>query len=99
MLAIYQANPPAFEKNMNLLRSGAVLRMPESSEVSAISPSEANSEIRRQYAAWRSTTPDGGSSAAAETGRLRLVTPNESGSVGTGGPTPKPTAPQGPRKQ
>jgi len=29
MLAIYQANPPAFEKNMNLLRSGAVLRIPE----------------------------------------------------------------------
>jgi pilus assembly protein FimV len=85
MLAIYQANPPAFEKNMNLLRSGAVLRIPESSDVSAISPSEANSEIRRQYAAWRSTTPGAGSSAAAEPGRLRLVTPNETGSVGTGG--------------
>jgi pilus assembly protein FimV len=95
MLAIYQANPPAFEKNMNLLRSGAVLRLPENSAVSAISPSEANGEIRRQYAAWRSSTSDTGSSAAAEPGRLRLVTPNESGSVGTGGANPETKALQG----
>jgi pilus assembly protein FimV len=96
MLAIYQANPPAFEKNMNLLRSGAVLRIPESSEVSAISPSEANSEIRRQYAAWRSSAPEGGSSSAApEAGRLRLVTPTESGSVGIGGSTAETKALQG----
>jgi pilus assembly protein FimV len=70
---------------MNLLRSGAVLRIPDSADVAAISPSEANGEIRRQYAAWRSSTPAAGSSPAAEPGRLRLVTPNESGSVGTGG--------------
>jgi len=95
MLAIYQANPPAFEKNMNLMRSGAVLRIPESSDVSAISPSEANGEIRRQYAAWRSTTPEGGPSTAAEPGRLRLVTPTESGSVGTGGSNAETKALQG----
>ena len=29
MLAIFQANPRAFEQNMNLMRSGAVLRMPD----------------------------------------------------------------------
>src|SRR5262249_23263594 len=63
MVAIYQANPSAFEKNMNLLHSGAVLRIPEASEAAAISPSEASGEIRRQYAAWRS-----GSAAAPETG-------------------------------
>jgi len=95
MLAIYQANPPAFEKNMNLLRSGAVLRIPDSADVAAISPSEANGEIRRQYAAWRSSTPAAGSSPAAEPGRLRLVTPNESGSVGTGGPNSDTKALQG----
>jgi pilus assembly protein FimV len=95
MLAIYQANPPAFEKNMNLLRSGAVLRIPDGSDVSAISPSEANSEIRRQYAAWRSSTPGAAASAAAEPGRLRLVTPNESGSAGTGGPNAQTKALQG----
>jgi pilus assembly protein FimV len=85
MLAIYQANPPAFVKNMNVLRSGAVLRIPENSDASAISPSEANGEIRRQYAAWRSTAPAAGASSANEPGRLRLVTPTESGSVGNAG--------------
>src|SRR5204862_305162 len=29
MVAIYQANPRAFEKNMNVLHSGAVLRIPD----------------------------------------------------------------------
>ena len=83
MLAIYQANPAAFDKNMNLLRSGAVLRIPEGSAVSAISPSEANGEIRRQYAAWRSNTPATAEAApAAEPGHLRLVTPTESNSAG-----------------
>ena len=85
MLAIYQANPSAFERNMNLLRSGAVMRIPENADVSAISPSEANGEIRRQYAAWRSTTGAEGSSPAAEPGRLRLVTPAGSDSAGAGG--------------
>jgi len=66
------------------MRSGAVLRIPENSDASAISPSEANGEIRRQYAAWRSSAP-AGSSPAAEPGRLRLVTPTESDSAGAGG--------------
>jgi pilus assembly protein FimV len=95
MLAIYQANPGAFDKNMNLLRSGAVLRIPETSDVSAISPSEANGEIRRQYAAWRSSTPAAGSSTSAEPGRLRLVTPNASDSAGTGGSNAETKALQG----
>jgi len=83
MLAIYQANPGAFDKNMNLMRSGAVLRIPESSDATAISPTEANGEIRRQYAAWRSA---GGAapSASNEPGHLRLVTPSTSDSAGTG---------------
>src|SRR5882724_9970076 len=67
MLAIYQANPGAFDKNMNLMRSGAVLRIPENSDASAISPAEANGEIRRQYAAWRSTA-SAGPQTPAETG-------------------------------
>jgi len=93
MLAIYQANPSAFEKNMNLLRSGSVLRIPESSDVSAISPTEANGEIRRQYAAWRSTAPAG--AAAEEPGRLRLVTPSGSDSPGAGASSGETKALQG----
>jgi pilus assembly protein FimV len=82
MVAIYQSNPDAFEHNMNLLRSGAVLRIPDSAAVAAISPAAATAEIRRQYAAWH-----GGSAQAANTasgpGRLRLVAP--SGGAGASG--------------
>jgi pilus assembly protein FimV len=81
MLAIYQSNPAAFAGNMNLMRSGAVLRIPEGSAVAAISPSEATAEIRRQYAAWHSA-PGSSEPAASEPGRLRLVPPTEAGSPG-----------------
>ncbi|MEJ0039015.1 MAG: FimV/HubP family polar landmark protein [Gammaproteobacteria bacterium] len=77
MLAIYQNNASAFDGNMNVLRSGAVLRIPNASAVSAIVPSEARAEIRRQYASWR-----GGAAPApsdSEPGRLRLVAPGAPG--------------------
>ncbi|HSY06638.1 MAG TPA: FimV/HubP family polar landmark protein [Steroidobacteraceae bacterium] len=79
MLAIYQANPRAFEQNMNLLHSGAVLRMPDAATAAAVSPAAAAAEIRRQYAAWRGSAPE---SAAAQSGRLKLVTPAEGASAG-----------------
>jgi len=82
MLAIYQANPHAFEKNMNLLHSGAVLRIPDAATAAAVSPSEASAEIRRQYAAWRGAAAPAESAAAAATARLKLVTPSESASTG-----------------
>ena len=81
MVAIYQNNPSAFENNMNVLRSGAVLRIPEGSAVAAISPSEATAEIRRQYASWRSAAPSSAPSES-EPGRLRLVPPAEPGATG-----------------
>ena len=77
MLAIYQANPRAFEQNMNVLRSGAVLRMPEGSEVSAVSPAAAATEIRRQYAAWRGGAAPEGAPTAKQSGQLHLVTPSD----------------------
>lgn len=81
MLAIYRNNPAAFDGNMNILRSGAVLRIPDNSVVAAISPAEASAEIRRQYAAWRGSTAASAPSAA-EPGRLRLVTPTDQGGGG-----------------
>ena len=74
MLAIFQANPRAFEQNMNVMRTGAVLRMPESSEVSAVSPAAAATEIRRQYAAWRGSAAPEGGAPTARSGQLHLVT-------------------------
>ena len=84
MLAIYQANPRAFDKNMNVMRSGAVLRIPDATTATAISPREANVEIRRQYAAWRgSSGAPTASAGGTQPGRLRLVTPSEGASVAT----------------
>jgi len=94
MLAIYQANPRAFEQNMNLLRSGAVLRMPNAAAVAAVSPGEAAAEIRRQYAAWRETAPTG-TAAASGPGSLHLVSPGQPGASGTGAPSSEVKALQG----
>jgi pilus assembly protein FimV len=55
MLAIFRANPSAFEGNINRLHLGAVLNIPSSAEVAAISKAEARREIRAQMAAWRTT--------------------------------------------
>jgi pilus assembly protein FimV len=83
MLAIFQANPRAFEQNMNLLRSGAVLRIPDSSEVSSVSPTAATAEIRRQYAAWRGSAGAEGTASTKQSGQLHLVTPSDD----AGGPS------------
>ncbi len=97
MLAIYQANPRAFDKNMNLLRSGAVLRLPDAERASAVPAGEAAAEIRRQYAAWREQSGAPATAAAGEPGRLKLVTPSESASAGAapGAPSGETAALQG----
>ncbi len=52
MIAIYRANPSAFEGNINRLRRGAFVNIPGTAEVAAIPRAEANREIRTQMAAW-----------------------------------------------
>jgi pilus assembly protein FimV len=69
MIAMYRSNPEAFGGNINILRRGAVLRVPGADEIAALNQSEAMSEVHRQMDAWR------GNSATASSGHLRLVTP------------------------
>jgi pilus assembly protein FimV len=83
MVATYQNNPSAFAGNMNIMRQGSVLRMPDEASMAAINTSDAAAEIGRQYAAWTSSVAAQGT-AANQPGRLRLVTPNSPSSVGTG---------------
>jgi len=73
MIAMYRANPDAFGGNINILRRGAVLRVPGADEIAALNQTEATSEVRRQMDAWR------GTSGAAPSGHLRLVTPGAGG--------------------
>ena len=54
MLALLRANPEAFiGGNLNLIRQGAVLRVPPSEEWSAASVAEANAVVREHVARWR----------------------------------------------
>lgn len=53
MIAIQRENPDAFlNGNINLLKRGAILRMPERSEVEAISTAAANREVAAQEEAF-----------------------------------------------
>ncbi len=79
MMAVYRANPDAFGGNINILRRGAVLRVPGADDIAALNQSEATSEVHRQMNAWRGA---GGSESG---GHLRLVTPGAGGgSTGAG---------------
>ncbi|NDK38672.1 ferrous iron transporter B [Pseudoxanthomonas gei] len=54
MLALLRANPDAFiNGNINLLKQGAVLRVPPSAEVAQLGESEAAALVRDQLAEWR----------------------------------------------
>jgi pilus assembly protein FimV len=54
MIAIFRANPDAFDGNINRLHLGAVLTVPSRAEAAAISKTEAKREISAQMAAWHS---------------------------------------------
>lgn len=75
MVAIYQKNTHAFDGNINLLKSGATLQLPQASEVQSISAAAASAEVARQYQMWHAGTPAAGE--PAEAARLRLVTPEQ----------------------
>jgi pilus assembly protein FimV len=81
MIALFRANPSAFGGNINLLREGAVLQVPDADQMAALSAADASSEVHRQMDAWRGgETPSGAAGS-----RLRLVTPGTGGSAtGTG---------------
>ena len=56
MVAIYRANPQAFIGNMNLVREGTTLAIPDRSAMAAIEPAEAVRELRiqtRNFATYR----------------------------------------------
>ncbi len=54
MLALLRANPEAFIRgNVNLLRQGAVLRVPQADELAQINAAEARAIVREHTAQWR----------------------------------------------
>ena len=86
MVGLYRANPRAFDGTMDVLRAGAVLRVPDAASLSAIDRGTAIAEVRRQRSEWRSRAASAATGAAGSddaAGRLRLVPPSDTGS-GTG---------------
>nr|WP_314878262.1 FimV/HubP family polar landmark protein [uncultured Pseudomonas sp.] len=54
MLAIQALNPDAFiGNNINQLKVGQVLRLPDQQQIQSIPQGEANRDVAEQYAAWR----------------------------------------------
>jgi pilus assembly protein FimV len=77
MIALFRSNREAFGGNINVLRQGTILRVPNADEIAALNQKEAIGEVRRQMDAWR--TAEG--AAAAPSGQLRLVAPTTGGSA------------------
>jgi pilus assembly protein FimV len=72
LVALYRSNPDAFiKKNLNLVRTGKVLRVPDREEVAAITKGEAHKEYRTHVADWnsyRGKVADVSSAAPSEAG-------------------------------
>lgn len=52
LVGLYRSNPDAFEKNMNRMKSGKILRVPEKEELAAVPQREAMKEYRTQVSDW-----------------------------------------------
>lgn len=79
LVALFEANPQAFNRaNMNQLRRGAILRIPELSELQGVTAAGATAEVQRQTDEWR---------GEPQQPRLILVPPSEDepALIGAGG--------------
>lgn len=95
MVAIQQLNPDAFiNGNINLLREGAVLRLPSAEQARQTSSGAARSEVATQSRAWRQKAESSGESAdtlpvvrepqAESDGRLTLSSASSGSAEGAG---------------
>lgn len=83
LVALYRANRDAFiAGNMNLLRVGAVLKIPEKSEADAIDKKSASSEIRVQVIDWHNYRAKLASSSREESSR-RTIRQSDQGKITT----------------
>jgi pilus assembly protein FimV len=88
MIAIFRANPAAFQGNFNRLRTGVTLQLPASEQLSAISAADANREYGAQMAAWH--TPEHRLQTAAPT---PVTVASNGGSNAAVPPAPIPVVP------
>jgi len=95
MIAIQQANPAAFiHGNINLLREGAVLRLPSAEQARQVNTGAARSQVASQSRAWKQKVESGTESAdtlpvqresqSESNGRLSLSSAASGGGEGAG---------------
>ncbi len=87
MMALQRVNPDAFiDDNVNQLKAGYVLKVPDRQQIETMTQAQARAEFRRQTQVWRTGTKpamaaDASGSApqngAAPKGRLQLLAPGE----------------------
>ena len=83
MLALLRANPDAFlGGNINRLKRGAVLRVPGSGELRAITPDEAAMVVREQMRQWRQARRPVAQPSQVDAALQRMVASVRSGDVG-----------------
>lgn len=90
MLALYNANPQAFLGNINLLKAGAILRIPDAGELAAVSAGSATAAVREQNEQFA------GGAAATPPARLELRVPGDTGADAAGVSATGDAAPAGP---
>jgi pilus assembly protein FimV len=96
MIAIFRANPAAFQNNLNRLHTGVTLHFPSSEQLAAIPAEEANREYDAQMAAWRTAshrlapaTPAAPAAPAVPTAASTSASaPANSGAPNSSGDTP-----------
>jgi pilus assembly protein FimV len=74
MLALFRANPEAFLGNINALKAGSILRIPEQQEAADVGVREANQAAVQQHTDWASGSITRTESAGNQ---LQLVAPTE----------------------
>jgi pilus assembly protein FimV len=89
MLALLRSNPGAFiGDNINRLKAGAVLRMPQADELSRYSTGEAAAVVRAQVAQWREArAPQQQPAAVARADAGRTSAANTNGRAGAASAT------------
>lgn len=74
MMGLFRENPQAFMgENINRLKAGYVLKVPEAEAMSSITTAQAKAEVRRHYEAWKALRGQGG--AVAGTPQPELTAP------------------------
>lgn len=52
MIALFEANPEAFENNINILSAGSHIRIPTADDIYRINRGDAQADVQRQHSEW-----------------------------------------------